>query len=101
MGHAFHGLCSKTQFAKFHGTAVARDFVEAPSQALENWMFESAVSSPRDVRKEVTGTLTSHIPAKVLRELSSHYKDKSKLDDEVIASIIKSKHVNEGLFNLR
>ena len=80
MGHAFHGLCSKTQFAKFHGTAVARDFVEAPSQALENWMYE----------------------ANVLRELSSHYNDKeSKLSDDIIASIIKSKHVNEGLFNLR
>lgn len=32
MGHAFHGLCSHTQFARFHGTRVARDFVEAPSQ---------------------------------------------------------------------
>lgn len=34
MGHALHGILSKTTFAKFHGTAVARDFVRFPLSPL-------------------------------------------------------------------
>ncbi|KAM0786272.1 hypothetical protein ACM66B_001752 [Microbotryomycetes sp. NB124-2] len=78
-GHAWHGLLSKTQFAKFAGTSVARDFVEAPSQMLENWMWEP----------------------KVLKSLSRHYKTGEQLDDATIAAIVKSRNVNQGLFNLR
>ena len=97
LGHAFHGLCSKVQFPKFAGTvraasclpikacadflsqAVARDFVEAPSQMLENWMYSHGI----------------------LKSISKHYKTGESLDDATIESIIKSKSVNQGLFNLR
>jgi Zn-dependent oligopeptidase len=37
LGHVFHNLLSYTQFSCYHGTRVANDFVEAPSQLLENW----------------------------------------------------------------
>ncbi|KAH7913358.1 hypothetical protein BJ138DRAFT_1002435 [Hygrophoropsis aurantiaca] len=79
MGHVFHGLLSRTQYARFHGTAVARDFVEAPSQMLENWCWEP----------------------KVLEKMSSHYKTQEPLSAELIDKIIKSRYVNIGLFNLR
>ncbi|EGN98007.1 hypothetical protein SERLA73DRAFT_109304 [Serpula lacrymans var. lacrymans S7.3] len=79
MGHVFHGLLSRTQFARFHGTAVARDFVEAPSQMLENWCWEP----------------------KVLAKMSSHYEKQEPLSPELIDKIIKSRYVNVGLFYLR
>ncbi|KDQ62378.1 hypothetical protein JAAARDRAFT_189705 [Jaapia argillacea MUCL 33604] len=79
MGHVFHGLLSRTKFSRFHGTSVARDFVEAPSQMLENWCWE-----PR-----------------VLEKMSSHYQKKEPLSKELIEKIIKSRYVNVGLFYLR
>ncbi|KAF4590074.1 hypothetical protein EYR40_009527 [Pleurotus pulmonarius] len=79
MGHVFHGLLSNTKYARFHGTSVARDFVEAPSQMLENWCWEP----------------------KVLQQMSSHYESKKPLSPELIEKIIKSRYVNVGLFYLR
>jgi Zn-dependent oligopeptidase len=67
MGHVFHGLLSHTQFSRFHGTNVARDFVEAPSQMLENWCWEP----------------------KVLKQMSKHYKTKEALSDELIEKLIQ------------
>ncbi|BGP41596.1 metalloendopeptidase [Rhodotorula kratochvilovae] len=80
MGHAYHGLLSKTQFARFHGTAVARDFVEAPSQMLENWTWTPSV----------------------LQRISSHATRKGEvLPSDLIDKLIASRNVNQGLFNLR
>ncbi|MBM4131826.1 M3 family metallopeptidase, partial [bacterium] len=42
-GHALHGMLSECRYEKLSGTAVARDFVELPSQLLENWALEPAV----------------------------------------------------------
>ena len=42
-GHALHGLLSNVKYASLSGTNVPRDFVEFPSQVMENWMSEPRV----------------------------------------------------------
>ncbi|KIO24317.1 hypothetical protein M407DRAFT_77092 [Tulasnella calospora MUT 4182] len=79
MGHVFHGLLSNVAFSRFHGTSVARDFVEAPSQMLENWCWEP----------------------KVLKMMSKHVDTGEQLSDELIDKLIKSRYVNAGLYFLR
>jgi len=78
-GHAVHGLLSNTRFSRFHGTSVARDFVEAPSQMLENWGWEP----------------------KILQKISRHFKTNEPLSPELIEKIIQSRYVNSGLYYLR
>ena len=39
-GHALHGLLSQCTYKSVAGTSVARDFVELPSQIMENWAFQ-------------------------------------------------------------
>lgn len=61
------------------GTAVERDFVEAPSQMLENWCWE---------RESLT-------------RMSAHYKDGSAIPDNLLIPLLNSRKANAGVFNLR
>jgi metallopeptidase MepB len=79
LGHGIHDLVSITEYARFHGTNTVRDFVEAPSQMLENWCW-------------TVSELTS---------LSSHYETGEKIPKEMVENIIRTKNVNAALFNLR
>lgn len=75
-GHVMHNICGTSQIGYFGGTSVYRDFVEAPSQMLENWVWD----------------------ADVLASLSGHYKDKSqKLPRELLDRMIAAKNLDNGL----
>jgi len=78
-GHVMHRICAIPDLARFSGTAVERDFVEAPSQMLENWIWEK----------------------EALKRISSHYHDNSKMPDNIIDALIRSRNANTGVFNLR
>lgn len=79
LGHGIHDLSGRTKYSRFHGTSTVRDFVEAPSQMLENWCWTPSQ----------------------LRSLSKHYESGESIPDDLIEKIISVKHVNDAMFNLR
>ncbi|MCJ1353189.1 MAG: hypothetical protein MMC33_003174 [Icmadophila ericetorum] len=98
LGHGIHDLVSKTIYARFHGTRTAQDFVEAPSQMLENWCW-----TPSQLKA------LSHHYSYLSPEYLAAWEDgaegklrpSEELPDELIDNLVKSKHVNGALFNLR
>ena len=66
-GHALHGLLSQCTYKSIAGTSVARDFVELPSQIMENWAFQPEVLATY-ARHYVTGEI---IPAELVSKIEA------------------------------
>jgi peptidyl-dipeptidase Dcp len=73
-GHALHGMMSKCTYESLSGTNVARDFVELPSQFMENFAYEKDW----------------------LYTWASHYQTGEKIPDEIIGKIKEASAFNEG-----
>jgi len=73
-GHALHGLSSNVKYPTLSGTAVARDYVEFPSQLLEHW-----VSTPG-----------------VLQKFAVHYKTGEPIPQAMVDRIKKASTFNQG-----
>jgi len=73
-GHSLHGLLSDCQYTSLSGTAVPRDFVEMPSQIMENWASEP----------------------EVMKAYFKNYKTNEPIPDELITKIQNSGKFNSG-----
>ncbi|MCH8865674.1 MAG: tyrosine-type recombinase/integrase [Proteobacteria bacterium] len=73
-GHALHGMFSDVTYASLAGTSTPRDFVEFPSQVMENWMREP----------------------EVLRLFANHYETGAPIPQEIIDKITASAKFNQG-----
>ncbi len=73
-GHALHGLSSNVSYPSLAGTAVARDYVEFPSQLLEHWL-----STPE-----------------VLDRFALHHQTGKPLPQELVAKIRRAATFNQG-----
>ena len=75
-GHAMHGVLTRAKYARFSGTSVPQDFVEAPSQMLENWAWDK----------------------KVLDSFAADYRDPSKkIPAEILARLKEARLATEGV----
>ena len=78
-GHGLHGILAKGKYESINGTAVKRDFVELPSQIMENWATEK----------------------EYLDLWAKHYENGEAMPAELIEKLIAAKNYLAAYFNVR
>jgi thimet oligopeptidase len=78
-GHILHQTLTKANYLEFSGSSTERDFVEAPSQMLEHWVWD------RDV----------------LNRFAAHHETGEPLPEPLLDAMIRAKNVSSGLRELR
>ena len=78
-GHGLHGLLTRVPFASLSGTNVVRDFVELPSQIMENWLRQPDF----------------------LRSFARHYLTGETIPEDMVTAIIRNAHFLEGYACIR
>ncbi|WP_251968688.1 M3 family metallopeptidase [Parabacteroides sp. AD58] len=73
-GHALHGICANGTYASLSGTSVYQDFVELPSQIMENWLTEK----------------------EYLDQIAVHYQTGEKIPQELVQKLIDASNFNTG-----
>jgi thimet oligopeptidase len=74
-GHCLHTILSEAHYNRFAGTTVERDFVEAPSQMFENWVWS----------------------ADVLKTFARHYKTGEPLPKAMVDGMLAARYLGSGI----
>lgn len=78
-GHSLHGMLAEGRYASMTGTSVDHDFVELPSQIMENWGFEP----------------------EYLKPFAKHYRTGEEIPDELIDRIVAAKNFQAAYAQVR
>ncbi len=78
-GHALHGMLAKSTYGTLSGTNVYRDFVELPSQIMENWLVEK----------------------EYLDKFAFHYQTGEKIPSALLQKIVDASNFNTGYLTFR
>ena len=78
-GHALHGIFAQGRYGSLTGTSVSRDFVELPSQIMENWAFEP----------------------EYLNSFAKHYQTGEPIPAELIEKVVAAKNYLAGYGQVR
>ena len=78
-GHALHGIFAEGRYGSLTGTSVSRDFVELPSQIMENWAFEP----------------------EYLNSFAKHYQTGEPISNELIDKVVAAKNYLAGYAQVR
>lgn len=102
-GHSLHGMLTKCHYSSVSGTSVYRDFVELPSQIMENWLsekefldtfaehYETGEKIPAELLDKVEATSQFNAAYACLRQLSLGYLDMGwhSLQGEIPTDMLK------------
>ena len=78
-GHILHQTLTKAEITRFAGSSTENDFVEAPSQIMENWTWRP----------------------EILRRFARHYQTGETIPDELVDQLVAAKNLNIALLTLR
>lgn len=78
-GHVLHQNLGRTELARFSGTNTERDFVEAPSQIMQHWIWRPDV----------------------LRRFARHYQTGDPIPEQLVEQLVAARNLNKAMWQLR